>query len=216
MWEGSKNKHKGRDKFTPYHKNFNHGLLANLSKSPREILATERAAKAFDPPPRLASRGRSRDTSKYCYFHDDYGHDTNNCRELKKQIEEAVKSGQLGHLVKGIKKGKEKVSDTQLGKDTTPVEAPILMVYRDDSGLKRKAAEEALCGVGDVTFPSITVKVLSNDPVVIKVLISNREVNRAYLERGSSCEVIYEHCFLKLKPSIRSKRVDSKVPLVGF
>ncbi|GJY24925.1 reverse transcriptase domain-containing protein [Tanacetum coccineum] len=31
------------------------------------------------------------------------------------QIEEAVKSGQLAHLVKGIKKGKAKASDTQLG-----------------------------------------------------------------------------------------------------
>ncbi|GJR56223.1 hypothetical protein Tco_1406744 [Tanacetum coccineum] len=30
------------------------------------------------------------------------------------------------------------------------------------------------------------------------------------------CEVIYEHCFLKLKPSIRSLRVGFKIPLVGF
>nr|GEV49333.1 reverse transcriptase domain-containing protein [Tanacetum cinerariifolium] len=33
----------------------------------------------------------------------DHGHDTNDCRELRHQIEEAVKSGQLAHLVKGIK-----------------------------------------------------------------------------------------------------------------
>ncbi|GJW30938.1 hypothetical protein Tco_0047813 [Tanacetum coccineum] len=36
------------------------------------------------------------------------------------------------------------------------------------------------------------------------------------MDSGSSCEVIYEHCFLKLKPSIRSLRVDSKTSLVGF
>ncbi|GKB87441.1 hypothetical protein Tco_0959713 [Tanacetum coccineum] len=42
----------------------------------------------------------------------------------------------LAHLVKGIKTGKAKVLDTQLGewkkgdKDTTPVEAPILMISR--------------------------------------------------------------------------------------
>ncbi|GKA15701.1 hypothetical protein Tco_0695448 [Tanacetum coccineum] len=36
------------------------------------------------------------------------------------------------------------------------------------------------------------------------------------MDSGSSCEVIYEHCFLKLKPSIRSFRVDSKIPLVRF
>ncbi|GKA05280.1 hypothetical protein Tco_0684400 [Tanacetum coccineum] len=33
---------------------------------------------------------------------------------------------------------------------------------------------------------------------------------------GSLCEVIYEHCFLKLKPSIQASKVDSQVPLVGF
>ncbi|GJV29965.1 reverse transcriptase domain-containing protein [Tanacetum coccineum] len=36
------------------------------------------------------------------------------------------------------------------------------------------------------------------------------------MDSGSSCKVIYEHYFLKLKPSIRSLRVDSKTPLVGF
>ncbi|GJS11068.1 hypothetical protein Tco_0367864 [Tanacetum coccineum] len=56
----------------------------------------------------------------------------------------------------------------------------------------------------------------SYDPVIIKVRISGRQVNRAYMDSGSSCEVIYEHCFLKLKPSIKALRVDSKTPLVGF
>ncbi|GJY26763.1 hypothetical protein Tco_0401489 [Tanacetum coccineum] len=36
------------------------------------------------------------------------------------------------------------------------------------------------------------------------------------MDSGSSCEVIYEHCFLILKPSIRALRVDFKIPLVGF
>ena len=110
-WEGSK-KNKNHGRFTPYHKNPNHGLLGSLSKSPREILAMERAAKAFEPPPRMTSKGRNRDMTKYCHFHENYGHETNSCRELKKHIEEAVKTGQLAHLVKGIKKGKEKISDT--------------------------------------------------------------------------------------------------------
>ncbi|GKB43197.1 reverse transcriptase domain-containing protein [Tanacetum coccineum] len=46
--------------------------------------------------------------------------------------------------------------------------------------------------------------------------ILGRQVNRVYLDEGSSCEVIYEHYFLKLKPSIRSLQVDSYTPLVGF
>ncbi|GJU89695.1 hypothetical protein Tco_1302118 [Tanacetum coccineum] len=77
---------------------------------------------------------RSRNMTKDCYFHEDHGHDNNDCHELRHQIEEAVKSGQLYHLVKGIKKGKTKVSNTQQGdrkkenKETTPVKGPILMI----------------------------------------------------------------------------------------
>ncbi|GJY33248.1 hypothetical protein Tco_0417717 [Tanacetum coccineum] len=113
-WDNNKGKKKNRDRFSPYNKS-NHGLFTNLSKSPMEILATEKVAKAFEKPPRMVESRRSCDMSKYCHFHEDHGHETNQCRELRHQIEEAVKSGQLAHLVKGIKKGKAKASDTQLG-----------------------------------------------------------------------------------------------------
>ncbi|GKB56616.1 hypothetical protein Tco_0912802 [Tanacetum coccineum] len=56
----------------------------------------------------------------------------------------------------------------------------------------------------------------SSDPVIIKAKISGRQVNRVHMDIESSCEVIYEHCFLKLKPSIKSLGVDSKVSLIGF
>ena len=36
------------------------------------------------------------------------------------------------------------------------------------------------------------------------------------MDSGSLCEVIYEHCFMKLKSSIRASKVDSKVPLIKF
>ncbi|GJW01027.1 reverse transcriptase domain-containing protein [Tanacetum coccineum] len=67
-----------RDRFSPY-RGPNHGLLSSLSKSPREILATEKVAKSFEQPPRMLGSRRPRDMSKYCYFHEDHGHDTNDC-----------------------------------------------------------------------------------------------------------------------------------------
>ncbi|GJW55936.1 hypothetical protein Tco_0100021 [Tanacetum coccineum] len=76
---------------------------------------TERATKSFEPPPKMFGSKRSRDTSKYCHFHEDYGHDTNDCRHLKVHIQEAINSGQLSHLVKGIKKEKAKSTDTPRG-----------------------------------------------------------------------------------------------------
>ncbi|GKD02382.1 hypothetical protein Tco_1177356 [Tanacetum coccineum] len=132
-WDNNKERKKNRDRFSPY-KGSNHGLLENLSKSAREILSTEKAAKAFKQPPRM---------------------------EQRHQIEEAVKSGQLAHLVKGIKKGKAKASDTLLGewkkgdKDIVLAEAPILMVNREGHTSKRKYTEESVKRIREITFPLV-------------------------------------------------------------
>ncbi|GKB39607.1 reverse transcriptase domain-containing protein [Tanacetum coccineum] len=90
------------------------------------------------------------------------------------------------------------------------------MISRKDHTPKRKSAEEPINGLGEITFPPVSRVNNSSDPIIIKAYISKREVNRVYMDSGSSCEVIYEHYFLKLKPSIRLIRVDSKVPLVAF
>ncbi|GJQ98491.1 reverse transcriptase domain-containing protein [Tanacetum coccineum] len=101
-------------------------------------------------------------------------------------------------------------------KDTTPVEAPILMISRRDHTTKRKSLEELTPGFGEITFPLVAGVNNSSDPVIIKAKISGRQVNRVDMDNENSCEVIYEHYFLELKPSIKTLRLDSKVSLVGF
>ncbi|GJR10899.1 reverse transcriptase domain-containing protein [Tanacetum coccineum] len=150
---------------------------------------TKKVAKTFEPPLRVLRSRWSRDMTKYYRFHKDHGHNTNDCHELRHQIDEAVKSGQLSHLVKGIKKGKVKALDTQ---------------------------QEPVSRLGEITFTSFSSARNSSNLVIIKAQTFRKEVNRVYMDSGSSCEVIYENYFLKLKPSIRSLRTNSKIPLVGF
>ncbi|GJX02883.1 reverse transcriptase domain-containing protein [Tanacetum coccineum] len=98
-------------------------------------------------------------------------------------------------------------------KSTTPAEEPILMIRQDESYMKNKF--EGLTSEGkEITFPSGGSN--SSVQVVIKSKIFGREVNRVHMDSGSSCEIIYEHCFMKLKPSIKASKVDSKVPLILF
>ncbi|GJW53789.1 reverse transcriptase domain-containing protein, partial [Tanacetum coccineum] len=188
-WDNNKGQ-KNKDKFSPY-RGSNHGLLPSLLKSPKEIIATEKDARSFKTPPNMFGSKRTQDTSKCCHFHEDYGHDTNDYRHLRTQIQEAVNSGQLLHLMKGIKKERTKSSDTTRGgggskkdKGVAPAKAPILMV--------------------------------NNTPVIIEDKIFRRKVGRVYMDSGSSCEIIYEHCFEKLNPTIKAAKVDLKTPLVGF
>ncbi|GKC69861.1 hypothetical protein Tco_1115744, partial [Tanacetum coccineum] len=106
-------------------------------------------------------------------------------------IEEAVKSGQLFHLVKGIKKERVKASENQRtkgkkDKSTMPVAAPILMIRQDESYAKNKV--KGLTSEGkEITFPLGGSN--SSALVVIKAKIFGREVNRVHMDGGSSCEV---------------------------
>nr|GEY60529.1 reverse transcriptase domain-containing protein [Tanacetum cinerariifolium] len=81
-----KNQHKSsrrQDRFTP------------LTKTLKEILAMD-TVKFKAPLPRTGP-AENRNKNKFCEFHREKGHSTDECIHLRRQIEEAVKSGQLLH-----------------------------------------------------------------------------------------------------------------------
>ncbi|GKE72782.1 hypothetical protein Tco_1534823 [Tanacetum coccineum] len=103
---------------------------------------------------------RSHDMTKYFHLHEDHGHDTNQFREFRHQSEEAVKSGQLAHLV----------------------EAPILIINRENHTSKRKSAEEPVNGIREITFTPVSGANNSSDPVIIKAQISRRQIAQSGLK----------------------------------
>ncbi|XP_076932711.1 uncharacterized protein LOC143598361 [Bidens hawaiensis] len=77
-----------------------------LSKTPSEILTTENLTfRKPQPIPRKSFL----DTRKHCSYHNDVGHNTNECVALRNEIEAAVKNGKLEHLVKGARAGTSKL-----------------------------------------------------------------------------------------------------------
>ncbi|GKE14249.1 hypothetical protein Tco_1421826, partial [Tanacetum coccineum] len=126
---------------------------------------------------------KTRDTSKYCEFHQDYGYATNACRELKSQIEEAIKSRKLSHLIKGIRKGKAKQTDTQLGEwialtvKAEPItegkEELILMIGVVNNPLKWKEPPKIISSE-EMIFPPIRDRAPFVDPILISVQVHGR------------------------------------------
>ncbi|GJW00453.1 hypothetical protein Tco_1555704 [Tanacetum coccineum] len=64
-----------------------------------------------------------RSSNKFCNFHNNKGHSTDECMQLKKQIEELVRAGKLSHLIKEIKQGRDQ---TKNGKKETPAKEKSL------------------------------------------------------------------------------------------
>nr|GEV44717.1 reverse transcriptase domain-containing protein [Tanacetum cinerariifolium] len=85
-------------------------------RTPKEILAAE--ASKFQPPPPIVTPVEKRSSNKFCDFHNDKGHSTDECMQLKKQIEELVRAGKLSHLIKEIKHGWDQ---SKTGKKETAV-----------------------------------------------------------------------------------------------
>nr|GFA28701.1 reverse transcriptase domain-containing protein [Tanacetum cinerariifolium] len=69
---------RGANRFTP------------LTRTPNEILAAE--ANKFQPPPPMVTPVEKKNSNKFCDFHNDKGHSTDECMQLKKQIEELKKT----------------------------------------------------------------------------------------------------------------------------
>ncbi|GJS35608.1 reverse transcriptase domain-containing protein [Tanacetum coccineum] len=53
-------------------------------------------------------------------------------------------------------------------------------------------------------------------PMIIEAEIGGHFVHRIYVDGGASSEILYEHCFVRLQPEIRSKMVPATTHLIGF
>ncbi|GKF48575.1 hypothetical protein Tco_0141826 [Tanacetum coccineum] len=96
-FRGQSREGRGSSKFTP------------LTRTPKEILAAE--AGKFKPPPPMVTPAEKRSNNKFCDFHNDKGHSTDECMQLKNQIKELVRAGKLSHLIKEIKQGRDQTKN---------------------------------------------------------------------------------------------------------
>ena len=81
-------------------KNPRPGRFTSLVMPVDQILTEIRDEPSLKWPRPLQSPPNVRDKRKYCRFHKDYGHYTEDCRDLKEQIEELIRKGKLQQYVK--------------------------------------------------------------------------------------------------------------------
>ncbi|GJS96513.1 reverse transcriptase domain-containing protein, partial [Tanacetum coccineum] len=192
---------RGSSRFTP------------LIKTPKEILATE--AGKFKSPPPMVTPVEKRSSNKFCDFHNDKGHNTDECMQLKKQIEELVRADKLSHLIKEIKQGRDQIKN---GKKEAPAKDKSLAIYMIQQWqrtTKQKLTQSFAYG-SEITFPPLADSDGTEGPLVIEAEIGGHMIHRIYIDGGSSTEILYEHCFNQLRPEIRSQMVPARTSLTGF
>ncbi|GJT90192.1 reverse transcriptase domain-containing protein [Tanacetum coccineum] len=192
---------RGNDKYTP------------LTMTPKEILATE--GSNFPKPPPMRTPEEQRVGNGYCEYHRQKGHTTNECVQLRQLIDKLVKEGRLDHLVKNIKEGKDKQRSG--GKKDAPRDKAdtIYMVQSWQRKTKQKVSQKFSHG-SSISFPTLAADNAVVEPLTIEINAAGHDIHRMYIDGGASADILYEHCFKRLRPEVKSQLNPATTSLTGF
>nr|GEV43024.1 reverse transcriptase domain-containing protein [Tanacetum cinerariifolium] len=70
--------------------------------------------------------------------------------------------------------------------------------------------------VKEIAFPPLEVNNGTEGPLIIEAEMGGHMIHRMYIDDGSSMEILYEHCFNRLQPEIKSQMVPATTSLTGF
>ncbi|GJV89501.1 hypothetical protein Tco_1533439 [Tanacetum coccineum] len=96
-----------------------------------------------------------RNASKFCEFHGEVGHNTDECVHLRKQIEEMLKAGKLSHLIKELKQNNRK--------EQPKISFPPLDEDEGTKGLmiiKAKIRGHCIHRIGEIIWPIGQIQLL--------------------------------------------------------
>nr|GEX23935.1 reverse transcriptase domain-containing protein [Tanacetum cinerariifolium] len=176
--------------------------------------------------PELIKRLNAR--PKDCGGNDDCHHGfhtgRNRCRFQKESshslkvtgpIEELVRAGKLSHFIKEIRQDRDQQKTRKKDALVKDKAASIYMIWPWQRVMRQKVTQ-SFAHVKEITFPPLTANKGTGGPLVIEAETGGHAVHRIYVDRGSSIEVLYEHCFNRLWPEIKSQMVLATTSLTDF
>ncbi|XP_059638789.1 uncharacterized protein LOC132281067 [Cornus florida] len=158
------------------------------------------------------------DKSKHCTYHRDYGHTTNDCRSLRRQVENMILRGELADYL--TTKEYVKPKETNLRRvDGNQVKVIHVIHGRseddqeseevDRSRLRTAHKLRRLSSVNPIASGSINiefgdgdlsrVQLPHEDPLVISLLVANYMIKRVLIDPGSSANIITKAVFEQLE-----------------
>nr|GFA42752.1 reverse transcriptase domain-containing protein [Tanacetum cinerariifolium] len=66
------------------------------------------------------------------------------------------------------------------------------------------------------SFPQLAASNGTEGPLFIEAEMGGHMIHRMYIDGGSSMEILYEHCFNRLRPEIKSQMFPATTSLTGF
>ena len=171
----------------------------------------------------MRSDPTKRDNTKYCEFHRDHGHRTDDCRQLRKEIEYLIRCEYLRHFVES--EGQVQVQLPPPPRQTTiQHQQPLGEIHvisggfagGGESSFARKAHLRSIRS-GEVMevqtvskMPRLDTTITfsdsdlegcqhpHDDPLVIRAVVANKTIHRVLVDNGSSSDIIFASAFDKM------------------
>ncbi|GJZ23750.1 hypothetical protein Tco_0561209 [Tanacetum coccineum] len=181
----------------------------------------------LQPPPKMFAPASKRDRTRYCEFHEDHGHDTNNCIDLRKEIEACIRKGRMAHLAIGAKIHNNTQGNQSAGtKDTRDQQTEWNRKADTDAKTKNEIhmirVVDACAKRSRFSFPNITFSkddpipehCTGEDPLIISADIGTTQVHRIYVDEG---EISWPLGLITLPITLYDYRDDvSKTVMIKF
>ncbi|GAV73373.1 hypothetical protein CFOL_v3_16859, partial [Cephalotus follicularis] len=165
---------------------------------------------------------------KYCRYHRDHGHDTEECRQLKNQIEDLIRKGHLRKYVdrdapQGRREQRREEAPRQQEEQQQQQPRGVIHTISggvasggDDSNARKAYGRQSLAVQqvphskrlrtgGDEEVISFSeadyegVRLPHDDPVVVTLLVELFTMKRILIDNGSSADILYKHAFDQLR-----------------
>ena len=171
----------------------------------------------------MKSDPAKRDDTKYCEFQRGHGHRTNDCIQLRKEIEYLIRHGHLSRYV--ASKGQERVQPPPPHQPTlVQHQSPLGEIHVISGGFagggeSNSARKAHLCSIRSgetlevqtisklpmlnttITFSDFDMEGCQHphdDPLVIKAIVANKTIHRVLVDNGSSADIIFASAFDKM------------------
>ncbi|GJR01589.1 reverse transcriptase domain-containing protein [Tanacetum coccineum] len=175
--------------------------FALLTKTPKEILTLDKGK--FKPPPPMMTLVEKRNASKFCEFHGEVGHTTDECMHLKRQIEEMLKTGKLSHLIKELKQsnGKDQAKVAKKGEAAGKDKPLAILMVQTGRKIAKQMITQTFSPETMISFPPLGEEDETEGPMVIEAEIGGHLVYRMYVDGGASSEILQNLDIFAWKPA---------------
>ncbi|GJV73722.1 hypothetical protein Tco_1493717 [Tanacetum coccineum] len=155
----------------------------------------------------MATPVEKRNNNKFCEFQGKVGHNTDECMNLRRQIEELIKSGKLSHVIKELNQGSESGKDQPKAAkkgETSGKDRPLtILMVQPWQMVDRQRITQSFSPNSEISFPPLGEEDGTEVPMIIEAEIGGHFIHRIYVDGGSVLEILYEHCFNRLHPEVK-------------